>query len=101
MQDNTPGHATAYIKKELKSRGVEMIFWPAFSPDLNPIETVWNTMKNYIQENYEEKLSYDKLRIAVKEAWEAVKEDKLTELLLSIYLRCEAVIAAHGMYTKI
>ena len=101
MQDNAPGHAAAYTKEELKSRGVEMIFWPAFSPDLNPIETVWNIMKNYIQENYEEKLSYDKLRVAVKEAWEAVEEDKLAELLSSMHLRCEAVIAAHGMYTKI
>jgi hypothetical protein len=100
MQDNAPGHAAEYTKKECKSRDIKLIFWPVFSPDLNPIETVWNIMKNYIQENYEEKLSYDKLRIAVKEAWEAVEEDKLAELLLSMHVRCEAVIAANGMHIK-
>jgi hypothetical protein len=57
-------------------------------------------MKNYIQENYKEKLSYDKLRIAVKEAWEVVEEDKLTELLLSMHVRCEAVITTNSIYIK-
>lgn len=28
------------------------IFWPANSPDLNPIETLWDKIKDYIQEKY-------------------------------------------------
>ncbi|KAF1936528.1 hypothetical protein EJ02DRAFT_358894 [Clathrospora elynae] len=48
MHDNAPGQAAAYTVEELAERGIHPIFWPAFSPDLNPIEAVWNRMKGYI-----------------------------------------------------
>ena len=100
IQDNAPGHIAQYTRKELGLRGISMIFWPPFSPDLNPIETVWDIMKDYIQDYYEKKLSYDKLRIAVKTAWDMITEDKLAELLSTMHKRCEAVIAANRMHTK-
>lgn len=40
IQDGAPGHAAADIRKDLKERGVIVIYWPLFSPDLNPIERV-------------------------------------------------------------
>src|SRR5207247_2620495 len=47
MQDGAPGHAAGETKEELASHGITPIFWPAYSPDLNPIETVWKKMKDY------------------------------------------------------
>jgi hypothetical protein len=38
-------------------------------------------MKDYIQEHFGEKLGYLMLRLAVKEAWEAIKPSFLAELL--------------------
>ena len=46
MQDNAPGHAAEYTIQELKDRGIPVIEWPPYSPDLNPIEVVWNIMKD-------------------------------------------------------
>jgi hypothetical protein len=54
---------------------------PPYSLDLNPIETVWNWTKDWIQDNYEEQFSYDTLRVAVKEAWDAITELRLPQLL--------------------
>ena len=69
MQDGAPGHKAGGTIQELNERNIYPIFWPAFSPDLNPIETVWNRMKDYIMRKYPDyHSSYDKLRIAVKEA---------------------------------
>ena len=72
MQDGAPGHAAANTKKDLEERGVIVIYWPPFSPDLNPIEKVWHIMKNCLQDHYPENMSYDQLRAAVKDAWEKV-----------------------------
>jgi len=98
MQDNAPGHAASETRQDLQERGVRIIFWPAFSPDLNPIETVWNRMKDYIETHFPEKMSYDALRAAVKEAWNAIGEDLLRELIMSMPARCAAVIAANGLH---
>lgn len=40
MQDGAPGHAAGETKQDLAERGIIVIFWPAFSPDLNPIKRV-------------------------------------------------------------
>lgn len=99
MQDNAPGHKAQDTRNDLKERGVTLIFWPAFSPDLNPIETVWNLMKDYIQRVYgDKKLSYDQLRKAVREAWDSIPPEELGDLINSMKDRCQAVIDANGMH---
>ena len=57
-------------------------------------------MKNYIQNNYPEKMSYINLRKAVNEAWEAVPEEFLDGLIDGMGERCWAVIEAEGRYTQ-
>ena len=57
MHDGAPGHASGHTYEELVNRGIKLIFLPPISPDFNPIETVWNIMKDWIQDrNEEEKL---------------------------------------------
>jgi hypothetical protein len=57
-------------------------------------------MKNYLQDHFPENMSYDRLRIAVKEAWENVGQFEFKELIESMPARCQAVIDANGLFTK-
>ncbi|VDB85957.1 Bgt-20107 [Blumeria graminis f. sp. tritici] len=49
MQDNTSAHTAARTMEEMRQRLIQPIFSPTNSPDLNPIESVWNRIKDYIQ----------------------------------------------------
>ena len=52
MQDGAPGHVAGNTALDLQERGIQVIYWPAFSPDLYPIQKVWHIMKNYLQDNF-------------------------------------------------
>lgn len=49
IQDGASYHASQSTMKFLHAGGKEPIVWPQFSPKLNPIESICNSMKNYIQ----------------------------------------------------
>jgi hypothetical protein len=101
MQDNASGHAAADTIEDLRERGIITVEWPPFSPDLNPIETVWNWMKDWIQSHYGHlTCSYNRLREIVQEAWNTITPDQLDELVSTMQQRCQDVIDAEGGPTK-
>jgi transposase len=101
MQDSAPCHVAKGTIKDLEERGIICIRWPAFSPDLNPIEMVWNWMKDWIQERYDDRLrGYDELREAIIAAWDAVPDAYLNQLLEEMPAKCQAVIDANGLHTR-
>jgi transposase len=38
-----------YTIDKLRQRGIPPLFWPPYSPNLNPIKAMWNKMKDYIE----------------------------------------------------
>ncbi len=57
-------------------------------------------MKNYLQDNFPENMSYDQLWSTVKEAQNKVGRSIFEELIHSMPDRYQAVIVANGLFTK-
>ena len=107
MQDNAPCHKAQNTVTELDRLGISSIHWPASSPVLNPIESLWNAMKDYIAMKCREDISesrhgrrrqfpLSRLIEMTREAWESIKPEELSRLIESMPRRCEAVINAGG-----
>jgi transposase len=101
MQDNAPIHTAKIVIKDLEESGVVVIFWPPYSPDLNPIEHVWAWVKNWINEKWPQARNGGYLLMEqIEEAWRAVPASLLRKLLESMPERCRQVIEANGLHTK-
>jgi hypothetical protein len=103
QQDNAGPHAAAGTTFAFMCAGITVIKWPPFSPDLNPIETLWDWMKDYIQAiDSSIHKSYPKLKKVVQQAWDAIDNSRVLELVSgeAMRKRCRDVIKAEGRNTE-
>jgi hypothetical protein len=70
--------------------------WPQQSPDLSPIELLWDEVDRQVQE--QKPTSVEALVRIVKSTWKEIAEDVLEKLLERMPLLCQAVIDAGGGY---
>jgi transposase len=47
MQDNAPCHKTHKVMSFLERKRIPTLDWPPQSPDLNPIENIWDIIRRY------------------------------------------------------
>ena len=107
MHDNAPVHTAGIVQRVLAELGIEVMKWPPYSPDLNPIENLWALLKYKVYELYPEleyapnnQETFNQLVEAAKEAWHLIDERILRHLCESMPHRVQAVLIADGWYTK-
>jgi transposase len=49
VMDNLSPHKNEATLSLLKAAGAQVLFLPAYSPDLNPIENMWSKVKNHLR----------------------------------------------------
>src|SRR5690348_1354062 len=99
MEDGAPIHTAKYNKAWRQNKGIESIKWPAQSPDLNPIENIWQQLKTAVEKRGPK--NKEQLLIVLQEEWEKLRDKKsLRTLVKSMRRRVRAVIEANGMPTK-
>ncbi|MCX9085821.1 MAG: IS630 family transposase [Candidatus Methanoperedens sp.] len=65
--DNLKSHKVEEVKAEAKRLGIELVFLPPYSPDLNPIEYIWKSIKRVISTTFVRHM--DDMRNTIKEAF--------------------------------
>ena len=97
VQDNAPPHTAHDTAAFMDQQNVEVMDWPARSPDMNPIEHVWDEMSVWIRDM---DATVVELNNAVRQAWAAVRPGRVRTLVESMPLRVRALLVARGGYTR-
>ncbi|GFV50339.1 transposable element Tcb2 transposase [Trichonephila clavipes] len=96
MDDNAPCHRTVDAEQLLESEDIERIDWPARSPDLNPIEHVWDFLGRCFAARTLPPVTIRELRLALQDEWAAIPHQLIDTLILSMGRRCETCLAVRG-----
>ena len=98
QQDNDPTHTSKLCKNYLgkkQSAGILSVMeWPAQSPDLNPIELLWEQLDRMVHKKCTS--SQSNLWEVLLEVWGEISSDYLNKLTARMPKVCRAVIAANG-----
>ena len=79
QQDNDPKHTSRVAKEFLAENSIHVIDWPSNSPDLNPIENMWQIMKNNVEKRMPQ--NTDELMRFMIEEWDAIPQEIVNNLV--------------------
>jgi transposase len=95
QQDNAPAHKSRRTMMWLSNHGIDILPWPAQSPDLNPMENAWAFLKQRLEERCDIS-TMDGLWNAIQQEWALIPDDYFEKLAISMQNRVRKVIAAKG-----
>ncbi|GFY05871.1 transposable element Tcb2 transposase [Trichonephila clavipes] len=96
MDDNATCHRTLAVQDCLDSEGIQRLVWPARSPDLNPIENVWNALERQVDGRNYPPTNKNTLIRALTEEWDKLPQQLLDNVVQSMVRRVECCITLHG-----
>lgn len=98
QQDNDPKHTSLIVKNFFADRKIDVMVWPAQSPDMNPIENLWKIVKDKIGPN--KSRNKEELWAKIQEVWYDIPVSTCQKLVESMPRRCQALLKNRGHATK-
>ncbi|GFW90781.1 transposable element Tcb2 transposase [Trichonephila clavipes] len=86
MDDNATCHRTLAVQDCLDSEGIQRLVWPARSPDLNPIENVWDALGRQVAGRNYPPTNKNTLIRALTEEWDKFPQQLLDNVVQSMEL---------------
>lgn len=100
QQDNARPHVARATMAFLQQHNIHVPPWPALSPDLNPIEHLWDEVQRRLHNVRPVPTTADELRTAALDVCRRIPRAFTNRLIHSMYRRCVAVINANGGHTR-
>lgn len=98
QQDGASCHTARRIKSWLADNDIQTIPWPANSPDMSPIETIWGLMKKKLRQTPAK--TVDELKTRLKVIWDEITPDLCANLVDTMPKRVLSVIQHKGGVTE-
>ena len=103
QQDNATAHTARGVADFFHTNNIEVMKWPAHSPDLNIIEHVWHYLKEKVRQKSPASNKEDlwsNVQGVMDYMWSEEMTQKISDLYESLPNRMQAVIDARGGNTK-
>ena len=100
QQDNCPIHTAKVTKEWFSSKTINVMKWPSYSPDLNPMENIWATLAQNVYANGRQFQNRIQLIERIQFCWENLDSDILTSLVNSMKNRCVKILLNKGEFLK-
>lgn len=97
QQDNDPKHTSNYVKDFFKDR-YTVLEWPSQSPDLNPIEHLWDHVKREVRKCAPSNIR--ELKETVSQIWSEITPEMCRKLIGTMPSRCEEMVRNRGGHTS-
>ena len=94
QQGNDPKHRAHIGTHWLEEKEVELLKWPLFSPDLNPIEHMWDEVERRMKK--EKPKNETELKQSLLRVWVGIGTDITKKLVDSVPNRLNEVIRMNG-----
>ena len=98
MDDNATPHRCRVVKDFKDGMGIRTLRWPSKSPDLDPIENLWNILKTRVARR--NPMNLEELRALLIEEWDGLPESLLHNLADSETRRVRALLLANGSHIR-
>ena len=98
QHDNAPPHTARDTVAWMDQQPFNYMQWPAYSPDMNIIETVWGVIMQKLRAN--PPLTVAALRNRVMEHWAEITPQYLRNLYATLPRRIASLLRARGYPTK-
>ncbi|GFU85326.1 transposable element Tcb1 transposase [Trichonephila clavipes] len=102
LMDNNcrSSHRANLVGDFLFEKGIVRMEWPTCSPNMNPIEHVWDALGRRVSGRQQPPQTLQELERALLEEWDKIHQLVINSLVDSISQSCLALLAVRGNHTE-